>query len=121
MDDLSVKANRAIFALKIKVKLPRLPVKLAIKIFKSQIVPILLYDSEMWGPYMNFDYTKWETTVIERVQTQFLKRLLGCNIQTSNNMARADTGCRPLITTIIKRPLYSIVIFKKPEPWLLIN
>ena len=90
MDDLSVKANRAIFALKNKVKLSRLPVKLAIKIFKSQIVPILLYGSEMWGPYMNFNYSKWETTVIERVQT-------------SNNMARADTGCRPLITMIIKR------------------
>ena len=42
MDDLSVKANRAIFALKNKVKLSRLSVKLAIKMFKSQIVPILL-------------------------------------------------------------------------------
>ena len=61
MDDLSVKANRAIFALKNKVKLSRLPVKLAVKIFKRQIVPILLYGSEMWGPYMNFDYSKWAT------------------------------------------------------------
>ena len=106
MDDQSVKANRAIFALKNKVKLSRLPVKLAIKIFKSQIVPILLYGSEMWGPYMNFYYSKWETTVIERVQTQFSKRLLGCNLQTSNNMARANTGCRPLITMIIKRFIF---------------
>ena len=34
---------------------------------------------------------------IERVQTQFLKQILGCNYQTSNNMVRADTGSRPLI------------------------
>ena len=121
MDDLSVKANRAIFALKNKVKLSRLPVKLAIKIFKSQIVPILLYGSEMWGPYMNFDYTKWETTVTERVQTQFLKRLLGCNIQTSNNMARAGTGCRPLITMIkvhiyIYIYIYTLVVVDHLSP-----
>ena len=103
MDDLSVKANKAIFALKNKIKLSRLPVKLAIKIFKSQIVPILLYGSEVWGPYMNLDYCTWDKTATERVQTQFLKRVLGCNLQTSNNMARADTGCRPLITIIIQR------------------
>ena len=102
-NDLSIKANRAIFALKNKVKLSRLPVKLAIKNFKSQIVPILLYGSELWGPYMNFDYSKRDKTVTERVQTQFLKRVLGCNFQTSNNMTRADTGCRPLINMIIKR------------------
>ena len=62
-----------------------------------------MYGSEVWGPYMNFDYSTWDKTVTERVQTQFLKRILGCNFQTSNNMARADTGCRPLVTNIIKR------------------
>ena len=38
-----------------------------------------------------------------QVQTQFLKQILGCNIQTSNNMIRADIGSRPLINMIIKR------------------
>ena len=61
----------AIFALKNKVKLSRLPVKLAIKIFKSQIVPILLYGSEMWGPYMNFDYSKWETPSLKGYKRNF--------------------------------------------------
>ena len=28
---------------------------------------------------------------------------LGCKTQTSNNMIRADTGCRPLISQVIKR------------------
>lgn len=103
IDALSVKANRAVFAIKSKVKLTQLPMKLAIKIFKSQIVPILLYGSEVWGPYINFDYISWDQTKTERVQTQFLKQVLGCNYHTPNNMARADTGCRPLITLLIKR------------------
>ena len=52
IDDLSIKANRAIFLIRSKIKLSKLPVKLAIKIFNSQIAPILLYGSEVWGPYM---------------------------------------------------------------------
>ena len=103
MDDLSLKANRAVFAIKSKIKLSQLPMKLAIKIFNTQIVPILLYGSEVWGPYMNFDYTSWDQSRTERIQTQFIKQVLGCNFQTSNNMARADSGCRPLINNIIKR------------------
>ena len=103
IDDLNIKANRAIFALKSKIKFSQLPPKLAIKIFNSQIVPILLYGSEVWGPYMDYNFNTWDTTKIERVHTQFLKRILGCNIQTSNNMIRADTGSRPLITRLIKR------------------
>ena len=103
IDDLSIKANRAIFAIKRKIKLSKLPIKLAIKVFRSQVLPILLYGSEVWGPYINFDYVTWEKCKIERVQTQFLKQVLGCNFQTSNNMVRADTGSRPLINVLIKR------------------
>ena len=50
-----------------------MPVKLALKIFKSQIVPILLYGSEVWGPYMNFDYQNWDQSKTEQIQVQFLK------------------------------------------------
>ena len=103
IEDLCIKANRAVFAIKNKVKLSQLPINLAIKIFKAQVIPILLYGSEVWGPYMNIDYAKWDNIKTERVQTQFLKQILGCNIQTSNNMIRADTGSRPLINMIIKR------------------
>ena len=103
IDDLTVKANRAVFGIKNKIKLSQLPIKLAMKIFQSQVVPILLYGSEVWGPYMNFDYATWDKSKTERVQTQFIKQILGCNFQTSNNMVRADTGTRPLINMIIKR------------------
>ena len=54
IDDLSVKASRAIFAIRSKLKLSQIPVKLAIKIFNAQIVPILLYGSEVWGALYGF-------------------------------------------------------------------
>ena len=60
MVDLSIKAKRAIFALNNKIKISLLPPRLAIQIFTTQIVPILLYGAEVWGPYLNFDFTKWE-------------------------------------------------------------
>ena len=56
IDDLSIKANRAIFAQRNKIKFSKLPTKLAIKNFNSQIVPILLYGLEIWGPYMGLSF-----------------------------------------------------------------
>ena len=47
IDDLSIKANRAIFSIRSKIKLSKLPINLAIKIFHSQVEPILLYGSEV--------------------------------------------------------------------------
>ena len=77
IEDLSLKATRAIFALKNKIKISKYPKRLAIRLFNALITPILLYGSEVWGPFMSYDYLSWESTKIERVQTQFLKRLLG--------------------------------------------
>ena len=103
IEDLSTKANRAIFALNNTIKLSRLPTKLALKLFYAQISPILLYGSEVWGPYINQNYTDWDTNKVERVHTQYLKRILGCNYHTSNNMTRGEVGSRPLLVDIIKR------------------
>ena len=66
IDDLSLKANRAIFSIRSRFKLSSLPTKLAIKIFNSQIVPILLYGSEVWGPYMGHDFKTWDISKIEK-------------------------------------------------------
>ena len=116
IDDLSLKANRAIFALNNKIKISKLPRRLALKLFNSQITPILLYGSEVWGPYMNYDYLSWELSKIERVQTQFLKRMLGCNIQTSNIMTRGEVGIRPLLLNVIKRVVgYTNSIKQRPN------
>ena len=116
LDDLAIRANRPLFSLNSKYKVSKLPERLAIKIFNTLITPILLYGSEVWGPFMDFDYLTWNTSKIERVQTQFIKRLLGCNTQTSNIMARAEVGARPLLLNIIKRIIgYTKTIVKRPN------
>ena len=113
IDDLSTRANRAIFALNNKIKLSLIPPKLALKIFNAQIAPILLYGSEVWGPYMNYDYVNWDKSKIERTQTQFLKRMLGCSYSVSNNMTRGEVGVRPLLVQVIKRVISYIDNIKK--------
>ena len=55
---LSLKAERAIFSLNSKYKINKLPVKIALRIFQSCMQPILTYGSEVWSPYLNFDYDK---------------------------------------------------------------
>ena len=55
------------------------------------------------GPYVDFDYDTWDYSQVERIHTQFLKRSLGCNYQTSNIMSRGEVGARPLLVDIIKR------------------
>ena len=92
LEDLSIKANRAIYSLNTKIKLSRLPIKLMLKVFNAQIKPILLYGSEVWGPYMDFDYITWDRNKIEMTHNQFLKRALGCNFHTSNLMTRGRWG-----------------------------
>ena len=113
IEDLSTKANRAVFALNNKIKISSIPPKLALQIFNSQIVPILLYGSEVWGPYMGYDYVSWDKGKIERTHTQFIKRILGCNYRTSNNMARGEVGTRPLLTQVIKRVIAYISRFSE--------
>ena len=106
--DLSIKAKRAIFALNNKIKLSLLPTRLALKIFMTQISPILLYGCEVWGPYLNYDYYSWENSETEKVFTQFIKRILGCAIQSPNIMLRSEVGTRPLLSNIIRRSILYI-------------
>ena len=106
--DLSIKATRGIFALNNKMKLSKLPTKLALKLFNSLISPILLYGSEVWGPYANHDFAEWDKIKIEQVHVQFIKRILGCNFNTSNIMSRGEIGQRPLLVNMIKRHILYI-------------
>ena len=101
--DLSIKATQVVYALSNKIKLSKLPTKLAFKLFNTLISPILLYGSEVWGPYANLDLVKWDKSKIEQVHIQFIKRILGCNVSTSNIMSRSEVGQRPLLVDIIKR------------------
>ena len=114
--DLSIKAKRAIFALSSKIKLSQMPINLALKIFNSQVLPILLYGAEVWGPYMFSGTDKWEKSETEMVHTQFLKRVLGCDIHTSNVMTRTELGRMPLFCDIIRKSVMYIKNIKfNPE------
>ena len=69
-----------------------MPLKLAFKIFTTQLVPILLYGAEVWGPYIFKNLEDWEKSETEKVHTQFLNRILSCDIRTSNIMTRTVLG-----------------------------
>ena len=71
VEDLSLKAGKVIYALNTRIKLSKIPVRLAMKIFTCQIKPILLYGSEVWGPYNNYNYDTWEYNKIEMIHTQY--------------------------------------------------
>ena len=103
--DLKTKADRAIFALNNKIKLSRLPTNLAIKIFNSQIKPILLYGAEVWAPYSLYNYDNWDSSETEKCHTQFLKRIMGCDIHSPNLMIRGELGTNPLLTDVICRSI----------------
>ena len=105
MRDLNIKATRAVYALNNKIKLSKLPTKLALKLFNSLISPILLYGSEVWGPYANLDFVEWDKWKIEKVHIQIIKRIQGCNFSTRNIMSRGEVGRRPLLIDIIKKTI----------------
>lgn len=70
------------------------------KIFDTCITPILLYGSEVWGPLHD---KNWDTSPIEMIHTQFLKRLLGVNRSTTSLMARSEMGRHSLLHYVTKR------------------
>ena len=80
-----------------------LSVQTLLKLFDSLTSPILLYGSELWEPYLNQDDEKWDKNSIEKVNLQFMKRLLGLNRSTSNTMVRGDIGRHSLKSKILSR------------------
>ena len=74
---------------------------MALKHFDSLILSILLYSSEVWNPYGEYNFSTQDITEVERVHLQFLKRLLEVlNISTTNIMVRAELGKYPLKMTL---------------------
>ena len=65
--------------------------------------PILLYGVEVWGAYCGFTFENWDKNIIERTHTQFLKRVLGCDIHSPNLMVRAELGKRPILCDLIRK------------------
>ena len=69
---------------------------LANKIFDMTISPILIYNSEIWGVYVNPDFKSWDSSQIEKTHLQFCKRYLEVRNKASNMACRAELGRFPL-------------------------
>ena len=79
-----------------KLNIKFIPKKLAILLFDMLICPILLYGCEVREPYLDINYDKWYDNPIEKVHTQFLKRLIGVNRNSSNVLVMRELGRLPL-------------------------
>ena len=64
-----------------------MPIKTVLRIFDACISPILLYGSEASCTFLS---------PIEKVHTQFLKRMLCVNYSTNNIHVRRECGRNPL-------------------------
>ena len=112
---LRIKATRALYAIKAKININRLPVKMALKLFDSLVKPILLYASETWEPFLDNDYDKWEHNEIEKVHVQFLKQLLGVNRSATNILVRGETNRHSLLLEVLKRHIKYVKYIKEKE------
>ena len=80
-----------------------LSVKSLLKLFDYLICPILMYESEVWEPFLNQNDDKWDANQIEKVHIQFIKRILGLNRSTSTTLIRGDIGRHSLKSRIVLR------------------
>ena len=103
LTDLHCKGTRAMYALFSLLPMKLLSVKTLLKIFDACIAPIIMYGCEVWAPYLNHEYSKWNTNIIERLHMQFLKRILGVNRSTTNDLVRAELGRVPLVSLALSR------------------
>ena len=83
--------------------------------------PLLLYGSEVWAPFMNLDRKQWDTTQIEKIHTQFLKRLLGVNRSTTNVLIRSEVGRHLLQEQILARNINYIKYIENKDPPALVK
>ena len=60
--DLSIKASKGMYSLFSKIPITLAPVKTMLNLFDTCIIPILIYGSEVWAPFMNHDWVKWDKT-----------------------------------------------------------
>lgn len=88
-------AKKAMHLLRTRAVNLDLPVDLQIKLFDNTVLPILLYGSEIWG-YENLE-------IIERIHTDFLRRISKCRKSTPKYMLYAELGRHPLDILVKQR------------------
>lgn len=90
------KALHAFFKLTKTIDFKRLKPKQATNLFDTLISPILTYGCEVWGAYLNQNFTSWDKEPTEKVHLRFCKYYLGVNSKASNFACRAELGRFPL-------------------------
>ena len=88
-------ARKALFGLYQKIRNLELPIDCQLKLFDSMILPILTYGCEVWG--------FGDLSVIEKVHTDFMKRILNVKRSTPHVMLYGELGRYPVILTIQNR------------------
>ena len=87
---LAEQARRAMFAVIQKSRKLCLPGRLQLHLFVSMIVPILLYESELWGCE--------NLNIIQQFQLFFCKLILGMKSSTPNCMVYGELGINSVIS-----------------------
>ena len=88
-------AKKAMYLLYCRTNNLNLPIDLQLKLFEHTVLPILTYACDVWG-YENLD-------IIERVHTEFLRKITKCRKNTPVNMLYAELGRYPLEITVKTR------------------
>ena len=104
-EKLKEKTLHALFAVMKYTEIKRLPLKLANKVFDTLILPILTYNSEVWGAYLKHDLNKLGQFNFEKAHLKSCKYYLGGNRKAVNDACRAELGRLPLKLVIEKRIL----------------
>jgi hypothetical protein len=84
VDDLRDKARRAFYAIKRNMEFD-IPFRIWLGIHESVIEPIALCGCEVWGPFSNQEFTKWDKHQIETLHAEFSKNILRLQRRTPNN------------------------------------
>ena len=92
---IAEQGTKAAYSLLAKARNLHLPIDLQLELFEKLVKPILLYGCEIWG-FGNID-------VLERVQLNFIKRVLKVKRSTPNYIVYGETGIYPLKIEIESR------------------
>ena len=88
-------AKKALFCLYTKIRNLNIPIDCQLKLFDNTVLPILLYACEIWGT--------GDLSLIEKIHTDFLKRVLNVKKSTPHAMVYGELGRFPLSITVKKR------------------
>ena len=85
-------ARKGLFGLYQKIRNLELPIDCQLMLFDGMILPILTYGCEVWG--------FGDLSVIEKVHTDFMKRILNVKRSTPHVMLCGELGGYPVTLTI---------------------